>query len=81
MAERTEKLTEEITVKISPTGKNFAAVRGRQKGFESIPEYIRHLVEQDQAQAALDHRLLCEALGLKETTETNGFLCQKSSEA
>lgn len=60
-----EKKTEEVTVKISATGKHFVSVRSRQMGFESAGEYMRHLVSQDQARAASDLNLLAESLGLK----------------
>ena len=59
------KKTDEITVKLSSAGKCFVVNRAKQLEFESAAEYIRHLVEMDQAKAASDFNLLAEALGLK----------------
>ena len=47
-----EKLTEEVTVKLSATGKRFISVRAKQMGFES----------------SADYRLLADALGHNVTT-------------
>ena len=58
-----EKLTEELTVKLSPTGKRFIATRSKQQGMESAAEYIRNLIDQDQRKASADFNLLAEALG------------------
>ena len=60
-----EKLTEELTVKLSPTGKRFISTRAKQMGMESSAEYIRHLVESDRKQACIDFNLLAEAIGAK----------------
>jgi hypothetical protein len=65
-----EKLNEEMTVKVSSAQKRFVSVRARQMGFESGPEYIRHLLSVDQAKAASDFNLLAEALGHNVTKET-----------
>ena len=58
-----EKLTEELTVKLSTTGKRLIATRSKQQGMESAAEYIRHLIDQDQRKASADFNLLAEALG------------------
>jgi|CXWJ01.1.fsa_nt_gi hypothetical protein len=63
-----EKLTEEVTVKLSATGKRFISVRDKQMGFESSAEYMRFLVSEDEAKAASDFRLLADALGHNVTT-------------
>ena len=67
-----EKLTEEMTVKLSPTGKRFVAVRAKQMGFESGAEYMRHLLSIDEARAAHDFNLLADALGINVTKENLG---------
>lgn len=69
MTEPREKLTEELTVKLSATGKRFISTRARQMGMESSGEYIRHLVEADAIQASRDFNLLAEALGAKVIVE------------
>lgn len=58
-----EKLTDELTVKLSPTGKRFVSTRAKQLGMESSGEYIRHLISVDQERAISDFNLLAEALG------------------
>lgn len=60
-----EKLTEELTVKLSPTAKRFISSRARQMGMESSAEYMRSLVSADLDRAASDFSLLAEALGAK----------------
>ena len=58
-----EKLTEELTVKLSPSGKRFIAMRSKQQGMESSAEYVRSLIDMDQKKASADFNLLAEALG------------------
>ncbi len=67
-----EKLIEEMTVKLSPTGKRFVVLRAKQLGMESAGEYMRHLLDLDQAKAASDLSLLADALGAKVITENEG---------
>ena len=67
-----EKLTEEMTVKLSATQKRFISVRVKQMGFESGAEYMRNLLSIDAAKAAADFNLLAEALGHNVTKETLG---------
>ena len=74
-----EKLTEEMTVKLSATGKRFISVRAKQMGFESGAEYIRHLLSVDEAKAASDLNLLAEALGINVIKETLGNQGEKSA--
>lgn len=66
-----EKLIEEMTVKVSPTGKRFVVARSKQLGMESAGEYIRHLLELDQRKAAEDLNLLADALGAKVIDENH----------
>jgi hypothetical protein len=74
-----EKLTEEMTVKLSATGKRFVSVRAKQMGFESGAEYMRHLLSVDQEKAASDFNLLAEALGHNVIKETLGNQVDKSA--
>lgn len=67
-----EKLTEELTVKLSPTGKRFISTRAKQQGMESSAEYIRHLISVDQEKACSDFNLLAEALGHNVTKGNEG---------
>lgn len=67
-----EKLIEEMTVKLSPTGKRFILARSKQLGMESAGEYMRHLLDLDQARAASDLNLLADALGAKVIHENEG---------
>jgi hypothetical protein len=64
-----DKLTDEITVKVSQSGKHFVVKRSEQYGFGSAGEYIRHLIDQDKKRASLDLSLLADALGLNVTVE------------
>ena len=64
-----EKKTEAVTVKMPETTLHFLDTRAKQKGMESAPEYIRHLIEIDKGQAEHDLSLLAESLGVKVSSE------------
>lgn len=63
------KKTEAITVKLSLDMQRFAEIRANQRGFESIGEYIRSLLEADHKQALADFKLLSLALGVEGNKE------------
>lgn len=60
------KKTEALTVKVSDDMRRFAEARAAQRGYESVGEYIRSLLEQDHKQALADFKLLSLALGVQE---------------
>ena len=65
-----EKKTEAVTVKMPESTLHFCEVRAKQRRMESAPEYIRHLIDLDRAQAEHDRSLLEEALGEKVSVGT-----------
>ena len=66
------KKTEAVTVKLSADMQRFAEIRAKQRGFESVGEYIRNLLEQDHKQALSDFKLLSLALGVQENAGNEG---------
>lgn len=63
-----EKKTEAVTVKMPESTLRFLDTRAKQKGMESAPEYIRHLIEIDRGKAEHDLSLLAESLGVQVST-------------
>lgn len=68
-----EKKTEAVTVKMPESTLHFLDTRARQKGMESAPEYIRHLIDLDKGQAEHDLSLLADSLGVKVSTGNVDF--------
>lgn len=66
------KKTEAVTVKLSADMQRFVEIRAKQRGFESVGEYIRNLLESDHKQALADFNLLSLALGVQENTGNEG---------
>lgn len=68
-----EKKTEAVTVKMPESTLRFLDKRARQKGMESAPEYIRHLIDMDKGQAEHDLSLLADSLGVQVSVGNMGF--------
>lgn len=60
-----DKLTEAVTVKLTPSQKEYASIRAGQLSLESPGEYFRQLLEADHARAFSDLTLLAKALNVK----------------
>ena len=68
------KKTESMTVRLSGDAMHFVKTRSEQMNMESPPEYIRHLVEQDQRKAAYELSLLVDALRVNDSNGISGII-------